>query len=748
MRLKLLCLAMLCAGFLFGQPAPTDLYLRGYSVIPSPQKVALHEGDVRIDESWTIDGPAGHIATRWLASDLASFHSLKLSGAAGRDQNVIALKVQPGAVAAAPTETASQAYHLDIREGRIQILANGDAGLLYGVQTLVQLIKADERGQLRLPVSEIDDWPRLKLRFLHWDTKHHQDRMPTLKRYIDWAVRFKANMIGFELEDKFSYPSHPEIGAPGAFTPAELQEIVNYGLERHMQVVPVVQSPAHMAYVLKHPEFARLKADGNNYQSDLCQEDTYKLIFEMYDDVIRATRGIDYFFVSTDEVYYAGIGKNCALPYNPANRSKAWADFAIRAHDHLAKQNRRMLAWVEYPLLDKDMARLPKDLIDGVVGEDGFFAIEKRNGMRQLIYTSTQGAEYLFPDHFAIESLPPGKVMGEFEAVFTAGRIGSLYNSITRSRVWELDPIGSFAAAWDDSGLHSETFWLGWSAVARWAWHPGVPGPEQHAAEFMNVYYGPRVQGMTELYRTMQRQARAWQRSWDRVTSRVRKPGYGNSEGPGIGTERQDFTLAAPALPDAATLAFQPVFSVKYKGLITESNALSLSNDQLQNEIFANIGRASRNQYNLEVFLTIARLTGHHWKMIGALAKAENDLAAAASAAKRKQPEAAVGHLVAAHNRVAQIEREAAAVQRYLTEVWEKDRYPKGRSVNGRTFLHVLDDTKDHWADRTADLGYMFYPEQSIGLAQWRKSLSGITAAYAKRNNVEVQGLAEARLED
>src|SRR5690606_17331857 len=145
----------------------------------------------------------------------------------------------------------------------------GDAGLLYGVQTLVQLIKANERGELKVPVSEIDDWPRLKLRFLHWDTKHHQDRMPTIKSYIDWAVRFKANMIGFELEDKFSYPSNPEIGAPGAFTPAELQEIVDYGLERHLQVVPVVQSPAHMAYVLKHPRFAHLKADGNNYQSDL-----------------------------------------------------------------------------------------------------------------------------------------------------------------------------------------------------------------------------------------------------------------------------------------------------------------------------------------------------------------------------------------------------------------------------------------------------------------------------------------------
>lgn len=741
-------LAMLMTAAAAAQPAPTDLFGRGYSVIPAPQKVALESGSITIDAAWAIDGPANHIATRMLTGDLASFHSLALKAAPSPGQNVITLRVRQGAVDAAPAETSAQAYHLEIAPGRVEIAANGDAGLLYGVQTLVQLIRANERGQLIAPVCAIDDWPRLALRFLHWDTKHHQDRIPTLKRYIDWAVRFKANMIGFELEDKFAYPSNPIIGAPGAFTPAELQEIVDYGLERHVQVVPVIQSPAHMSYVLKHPQFAHLRADGNNYQSDLCNEETYKLIFQMYDDVIAATKGVDYFFVSTDEVYYAGIGKTCKLPYTPDNRSKAWADFAIRARDHLAKHNRRMLAWIEYPLLDKDMERIPNDVIDGVVGEESFVPIQKKKGMRQLLYTSTQGAEFLFPDHFAIESLPPGLEMGEFESVFTSGRMSMLHDSIVNSRVWQLNPIGAFAAAWGDSGLHNETFWLGWAAVARWAWHPGTPGPEQHAAEFMNVYYGPRVEGMIEVYRNLQRQARAWQRAWDRVVSRVRKPGYGNSDGPGIGTARQDLTLTPPPLPDPITLAYKPQFASKYKGLAAEAPAQRLQNDQLQHALIANMARASRNQYNLEVFLTLARFTGHHWDLISALVQAEGDLSKAAAAAARNDAAQAVGHLVAAHNRVARMERESAEIRRFLTTVWEKSRYPQGREVDGRKFVQVLDDTKDHFAGRTADLGYMFQPEQSIGLAQWRAGLSKITAGYAKRNNVPVRGLAEARLEE
>ena len=51
--------------------------------------------------------------------------------------------------------------------------------------------------------------------------------------------------------------------------------------------------------------------------------------------------------------------------------------------------------------------------------------------------------------------------------------------------------------------------------------------------------------------------------------------------------------------------------------------------------------------------------------------------------------------------------------------MWEKSQYPKGRTVDGRQFVQVLDDTKDHWAGRTADLS-LIAPERSIGLAAWR----------------------------
>ncbi|MGE5644256.1 MAG: beta-N-acetylhexosaminidase [Acidobacteriota bacterium] len=707
--LLILCLAASAAA-----QNVTELWAKGYSVIPTPRNVRLARGEAVVDGSWSIDASAirqGHIAARTLAQDLASFHQLTLGTGGAK---VIRLTVAPGTVAThAEAALDQQAYRLTISDARIEIAGNGDAGLFYGVQTLLQLLKRDAAGRLAAPVGTIEDWPKLQLRFLHWDTKHHQNRMETVKRYLDWSARMKVNMIGFELEDKFEYPSHPVIGAPGAYTAAELQEIVNYGLERFIQVVPVIQSPAHMSYVLKHPEFAHLRADGSNYQSALCDPRTYDLIFSMYDDVIKATRGVDYLFVSTDEVYYAGIEGTCR-PYNPENRSLAWVEFVRRARDFAHSRGRRILVWAEYPLLPKHVSMIPPDVIDGVMGEEDYLEAEKKLGMRQLFYVSLQGEEKLFPSD---------------------GRVAGAMNSIANGLAWKANPIGVFGAAWDDSGLHCETFWLGWSAVAQAGWNPGVVTADQQTAEFMRFYYGPRGTGMADVYRMMQRQARAWERTWDRVPSRVRGPAYGNHRAKGEGTEREDMTLSAPALPSLPDLKVTPVVREKYAQFLAEAKTLAAENDELLIALQSNFALVDRNRYNLEVFLALAKLMGHHWRLLTAMGEAEGALEQAQAEAAKDSREALV-RLKAAQEAIARVRTDGEAVYANLTAVFEKARFPKNRTVGGRKFVYIQDDVKDHWADRTLDLGYMMAPEWSIGLDQWEKALGQVIEGYARANKL------------
>lgn len=83
-----------------------------------------------------------------------------------------------------------------------------------------------------------------------------------------------------------------------------------------------------------------------------------------------------------------------------------------------------------------------------------------------------------------------------------------------------------------------------------------------------------------------------------------------------------------------------------------------------------------------------------------------------------------------------------------LTFTWEKSRYEKGRSVGGRDFVHVLDDVKDHPADRRKGLDYLIVPFQRMNLPGWRNLLNGRINTYAAEHNVPVRGLEEMRLED
>jgi len=733
-----------------GADLPTKLSGAGYSVIPTPRHVELSGEEISFIGDWKVQGKdlAGdHIALQTLTVDMKQLYGLEIYRNQATDQ-VITLSVDEDAVqTGANAKINRQGYLLEITPSRIKITGNGEQGLFYGVQTLIQLIKPASGGRLLLPECIIKDWPCGQMRILHWDTKHHQDRIKTLKRYLDWSARFKVNMIGFELEDKFAYPSHPVIGAPGAFTTEELQEIVNYGQERYIQVVPVIQSPAHMNYVLKHPEFKNMRAncdrcppEGLNYQVCLCKEQSYELIFDMYRDVIEATRGVDYFHVSTDELYYAGVCDRCKQPYNEKNRSSTWAEYASRAHDFLSKHDRRMLAWVEYPLLAEDISGLPSDIIDAVQRGNEFIEAEQDIGMEGLVYVSMQGSEDLIPRNFNTGTENSGE-----------SRLHSAYTNISFPRgnkgpdevsAWKSDhpPLGVFGAAWDDAGLHNETFWLGWSTVAQYGWTPEIPSVDQHVTEFMKTYYGPKVKGMADIYRGLQKQADFFERSWEWVEEPNLKPVYGWWKSLYKNPQpRLRRALPQPALyrlPRAGLNALKLEYRDKRNDLVEEAKKIDLQNRLLREKLYENYSRATRNHYNLEVLLSLADFTHHHNRLLITLKKIEDHMVIARES---DSPEKTMDVLIAAYHLAEKISKDRKQMFSKFKDVWEVSRFPKGRSVGGKTFFHELDDIKTHWAYQEPDLSFYTAAEERIDLKGWREKLSLIIKEYGENHGLSVK---------
>jgi hypothetical protein len=712
----------------------------GYSLIPAAKKVRLTGRELTVDSTWSIEPQLdpNQIAIRRLKEGAIELHSLRFEGTGpGR----IVLRVVPGKIEAAPPSTSNEAYVLKITPQRIEITGNGNPGLLHGVQSLLQLLRHKSSGAWCLPEAEIEDWPALSLRFIHWDTKHHQDRPETLRRFIDWASFFKVNAIGFEIEDKYEFPRHPVVGAPGAFTKAEMQGLTQYALERHIQLVPQIQAPAHMAYVLKHEEFKDLRADGSNYQACMCNEKALSLIQDLYQDMIDATPGAEYFHVSTDEVYYAGICSKCQekRPYNEKNRSLTWVEYVNRMHKWLADRGRKMLCWVEYPLLDEHLELLPRGLINGVADisrSDGWNQGLRNAGVPSLIYSSQQGSELLFPNYFSSDFLDNGRpVQGRLEEP------GTLVPLLLSKAPNEL--IGTYAAAWDDSGLHSETFWLGWIVVSQYGWSPNEPRVEQVIADFMDIFYGPGNHDLIEIYRTLMEGARFYESSLDRVPATRLKPTYGSWAGPGRDTTRIDLRIEPPPLPFAydETLVVDRIFSRRYASVLAQMPEVRRRLDQVMGVLEGKLGTVSRNRYNLEVLLSIAQFERHYVTMLANLMDVEDLMIRAAEAQSQERHRDVVSLLSQAHGRVQLCLSSREAMWDGLRATWEKSRYPKGRSVGGRDFVHILDDLKDHHADRRAGLDYMLEPLENTGLEAWRDSLAQFILTFAKSRGLEVPAL-------
>jgi hypothetical protein len=712
----------------------------GYTIFPTPQQVNLEKESIVIDGSWQIlhEKSGSQKITNELINRAQELHGLNFSGT-GTGQ--IELKITKDAVAdiSAP-ECSRQAYRITIRQGRIIIEGNEEVGLFYGIQSFLQVLKPVSDGRFKLPVGTITDWPDLELRVIHWDTKHHRDKMETLKRYIDWSAYFKINAIAFEIEDKYEYPSHPVIANPNAFSKEEMNELTRYALDRFIQLIPNVQAPAHMGFVLKHKEFEHLRAEQeSNYQACICDEEAIELIFDMYQDMIDATPGVDYFLASTDEVYYAGICDKCKDEYNDENRSQIWVDYLNRVNQWMNKRGRRVLAWVEYPLLPKDISQLPDNVIDGIMNEnknDEWITNENEAGIKQLSYNSMQGSEYLFPNYF------PTTYRGRQ----IDGRLSDTYGAVSNLESRGADLIGTFAAAWDDAGLHNETFWLGWATVTQYGWTKSTPALQQSIADFMDVFYGFDSPDMVEVYLLLEEGARYYEALWDRVPSKERVKGYGNSHGKGIGGDMIDLLIQMPPLPSGKDLSIEPTFRSKYEQKIEEASLLLKKNDLLISQLMRNFTRVNHNSYNLEVFLAIAFLERYTMETVLNLAKVEDYLVAASII--DNNPAEAVNLLTDAYKLSGKIIKEQNKMWSDFTATWYKSRLIKNNSVGGKDFYHEFDDVKDHFADRRKGLEYMLAPFERMEMKEWRQQLKNIVNDFARLHNIPVIGSETKRLED
>lgn len=249
----------------------------GMHLIPLPAEMQMSEGDFTLSSSTALT------ANNEEAKTVATFFAEKMGKATGYSfkvadevaQNAINICVNPDA------EIAEEGYKLSVTPAGVNLEAKTAAGAFYGMQTFLQLLPAEIESPEKVtriawtaPACEICDEPRYSYRGFHVDPCRHFWTVEETKKIIDAMSMFKTNRMhwhitedqGWRIEVK-KYPKLTEVGATriegdgteygGFYTQEEVKDIVAYAAARHIEVIPEIDLPGHMAAaIVAYPELA------------------------------------------------------------------------------------------------------------------------------------------------------------------------------------------------------------------------------------------------------------------------------------------------------------------------------------------------------------------------------------------------------------------------------------------------------------------------------------------------------------
>jgi hexosaminidase len=692
----------------------TVLFARGYTVIPEPQQVDLDGPDFVFGNGWQLVTGNGvqrnATPVDVLREGLASRHGIELNVVPNADPHAKAIRmaISPGSVNIGVStdrdkeKLAEEAYRLDISPSAISIAANAEPGLLYGAETLVQIVKSHQ-GANWLPKGRITDWPDLQNRFMYWDDKAHLDHPEVLQEMLRQAAFFKLNGVLLKLNAHFEYASAPAVVDPYALNAKQLQQLTNYGLRYHVQLIPYIGGPAHIAWILKHPDYAKLRAfPESNYE--LCTTNTrsYDLLDGMYQELMN----VKYFLLSTDEPYYVGLANNeqcneLDAAAQAGGPGKLLAQFITKTAGYLHDHGRTVIFWGEYSLKPADIPALPPYLINGEVYGKEFDNAFRRQQIRQMIFTYAQASEPLFPSYYLLPETEHVNYSGfsqSDEAHFrpTTDRITQLYNEIS---FWgarqTADLMGVDICAWADEGLHPETFWLGFATGAGWAWHPGSPDPAEAKSSFYRLFYGRGTDNIDRIYQLMSTQAQFWESSWDWAPSSIRPPLFGNSEGVHQIAPR-DQVISLPPVPVGDYLRLDYDWAKENNARLQLAQKSLSDNDEVLGLLNRNLQAVQFHSYNVEVFLSIAQLYRHNLEMLQTFGTISELLHSAELAASRLDYTIALSSLDQALQSAYSIRANRNKALQSVTRIWYQSWYPRISEANGRKYLLVLNSVQDY----------------------------------------------------
>lgn len=317
-------------------------------ILPSPLAITAGKGSFLLDETISV----------YIDSAFESKHALMAVIA----QNFPALPAKEAQREKAQMQVvynndiAEEGYELTISKKGVQINARSDAGLFYALQSIKSLVPAldSKTGKrvMELPSVEVVDAPRFGYRGFMLDIARNFRDKNTIKKYIDAMASYKLNVLHLHFIDdegwRIAIAALPELTAVGAnrsasfadgsaiqpaygsgaetataqfLTRNDFVELLKYATDRHITVVPEIETPGHGRAAIKAMEnrYHRFMKTGNKLEAeryllhDFADSSLYNSAQNWNDNVMNVALPSTYSFIATVLDEFKGMYADAGL---------------------------------------------------------------------------------------------------------------------------------------------------------------------------------------------------------------------------------------------------------------------------------------------------------------------------------------------------------------------------------------------------------------------------------------------------
>lgn len=312
-------------------------------ILPTPKSISYQKGRTEISPNWQIQfqgrlkSEANYLQQQLSNAGLVLAQNASVTAPSA--QSIILVVAEHSADDVMPAE----GYQLQILADRIIITGTDNAGVFYGVQSLLNLIPAGNASNYRLPQLVAHDAPRYGWRGMHYDMARNFHGKAVTLQLIEQMARYKLNKLHLHLSEdegwRLEIPGLPELteiggtrcfdlteqkclltqlgtgphrtgSGNGYYSTTDFVEILKFAAARHIEIIPEIDMPGHAraAVVAMEARYNRLKKAGQQQAaeqfllSDPQDKSSYLTVQNYNDNSVNVCLDSSYAFI--DKVVY------------------------------------------------------------------------------------------------------------------------------------------------------------------------------------------------------------------------------------------------------------------------------------------------------------------------------------------------------------------------------------------------------------------------------------------------------------